>query len=106
MGKIYKAGVWPNSDLNNITTTLRVGEDNRTELEQDIQKYEIIRALEQLHGGTSAGTTDIPPELLKHLGGRAITALHQNRCSRKRVPPRKREITVVKQKLCGINRHV
>ncbi len=39
-----------------------------------IQMYEIDKALDQLHTGTSGGTTDLPPELLKNLGSTSRAA--------------------------------
>ncbi|MCP4976598.1 MAG: hypothetical protein GY931_10590 [Maribacter sp.] len=75
--KIYQSGVWPKAETTNITTGLRVAEENKLRLQEDIDKVEIVMALEQLHAGTSAGTTDIPPELLKHLGNQAVMAIHQ-----------------------------
>ncbi len=69
--KIYKVGHWPNSNPDTIKTDLKLSQYDKEYLQQDVQRHEIDQALEQLRGGTSAGTTDLPPELLRNLGGRS-----------------------------------
>ncbi|MCP4976533.1 MAG: hypothetical protein GY931_10265, partial [Maribacter sp.] len=68
--KIYNSGCWPNSNLQNIKTELRLDHDTIHKMEEPIQKFEVDKAIDQLHSSTSAGTTDIPPEFLKNLGSR------------------------------------
>ncbi len=69
--KIYQSGHWPNSNPDMIMTDLKIDQDDIEILNLDVQKHEIDQALDQLHVGTSAGTTDIPPELLRNLGPRS-----------------------------------
>ncbi|MCP4978510.1 MAG: reverse transcriptase family protein [Maribacter sp.] len=71
MGKIYKSGHWPNSNPDTIMTDLKINQCDIDQMNRDVQKHEIDQALDQLHAGTSAGTTDIPPELLRNLGWRS-----------------------------------
>ncbi|MCP4977991.1 MAG: reverse transcriptase family protein, partial [Maribacter sp.] len=73
--KIYNSGCWPNSELQNITTELRLDPDSIHKMEGPIHMFEVDKAINQLHSSTSVGTTDIPPEFLKNLGHRGRQAI-------------------------------
>ncbi len=73
--KIYDSGCWPEAKIDTIKTELRLDEYDIHRMRGEVEQYELDRALDQLHASTSAGTTDIPPEFLKHLGNRGRKAL-------------------------------
>ncbi len=56
------------------TTSLRLKPEDINEMGTEIKEWELDRAINQLNKGTSAGTTDIPPELIKYINdsGRKI----------------------------------
>ncbi|MCP4976741.1 MAG: hypothetical protein GY931_11310, partial [Maribacter sp.] len=64
--KIYDSGHWPPNTGTGPTTSLRLKKEDRDDMGKEITEWELDRAISQLHMGTSAGTTDIPPELIKH----------------------------------------
>ncbi len=72
--KVYDAGQWPPSKETGPTTSLRLKPKDINEMGIEITEWELDKAINQLHTGTSAGTTDIPPELIKHINdsGRKI----------------------------------
>ncbi len=67
--KIYYSGHWPKLIENQKYTELRVEQEDTQTMEGEIREWELDRAIGQLHNGTSSGTTDIPPEFIKHLSG-------------------------------------
>ncbi len=73
--KIYDSGCWPEANIDAIETELRLDEFDINKIKGDVERYEVDRALDQLHASTSAGTTDIPPEFLKNLGDRGRKTL-------------------------------
>ncbi len=67
MGKIYDAGHWPPNRETGPTTSLRLKLEDIKEMGSEITEWELNRVIDQLHMGTSAGTMDIPPELIKNI---------------------------------------
>ncbi len=65
--KIYHSGYWPQIKHTQSYTDLRLQKGDIDGMDSDIREWELDIAVAQLHNGTSSGTTDIPPELIKHL---------------------------------------
>ncbi len=65
--KIYDSGHWPTVNKEQVKTNLRIEPEDIEIMERHIDEWEVNRAIGQLSNGTSTGTTDIPPELIKHL---------------------------------------
>ncbi len=65
--KIYDSGHWPAINKEQLTTDLRVEQNDIESMAGHLEGWEVDRAIGQLRNGTSSGTTDIPPEMIKHL---------------------------------------
>ncbi len=73
--KIYYSGYWQPQPPECKYTDLKISEDDKNNLEENIKVYEVDKAIEQLRTATSVGTTDIPPELIKNLDCRGRRAI-------------------------------
>jgi len=63
---IFDTQHWPHASLKPPPVSLRLEQSQIDELEEDITLLEVQEAIKDLHSGTSSGTTDLPPDFIKH----------------------------------------
>ena len=66
--KIYNPQYWPNAEYRErLVDAPIISREDSDRMDEPITRQEVIEAIKELKAGTSAGTTDIPPDFLKHL---------------------------------------